>query len=295
MSTLIKRQDFKGKIYEDIFLAPYTSFKIGGKVDYLVIPNNWEDVFLILEESKKKNIPVKIIGQGSNILVPDEGLKAVVIKINRNLGKIERIDNNYIEIESGCLLSELLSFLIRNDLGGLEFLAGIPGNVGGSVYGNAGAWGKAIGDFVEEVKIIDNNLNEKVLNKERIKFEYRKSNIPENCIIKSVRLKVYRQKGEITQNNIINFLKERSRKFPKFPSAGSIFKNPPLQSAGYLLEKAGMKGRRIGNIMVSNEHANIIVNLGGGKAKEVKNLIEIMKKRVESLFGVCLELEIKIW
>ncbi|MGB9857689.1 MAG: UDP-N-acetylmuramate dehydrogenase [Dictyoglomaceae bacterium] len=293
--SILTNSRFKGKVLERVPLAPYTSFKIGGKVDYLVFPSSWDDVLFVLEESYRRNFPIKIMGQGSNILVSDEGLHGVIIKISRNLGKIERIDDVYLEIESGCLIAEVLNFLINNNLGGLEFLAGIPGNIGGAVYGNAGAWGKSIGEYVEEVRIIDRNLDEKILNKKQLSFGYRISNINDGCIIKSVIIKTFKQEKEKTYNIILNYLKERRKKLPKLPSAGSIFKNPPSQNAGYLLESVGMKGTRVGNVMVSYEHANIIVNLGGGKAEEVKELIKMMREKVESYFGIHLELEIKIW
>ncbi|MEN2984015.1 MAG: UDP-N-acetylmuramate dehydrogenase [Dictyoglomaceae bacterium] len=286
---------FNGKILTNAFLAPYTSFKIGGKVDYLVFPYTWNDVFLILEWAKKEGIPFKIMGQGSNILVPDEKVSGIVIKINRNLGKIKRISEEYLEVEAGCLLSDLLSFLMKNNLGGLEFLVGIPGNIGGSVFGNSGAFGNSIGEFVKEVVVIDENLNLKILKNSDLFFSYRKSNIKEGYIIKSVLLKVNKQDKEKTYNLLLKYLRERQKRIPKFPSAGSIFKNPPNGSAGYLLEKVGMKGIRVGNVMVSHEHANIIINLGGGKAKEVKELINIMKDKVKDHFNVDLDLEIKIW
>lgn len=286
---------FKGKILKDVFLAPYTSFKIGGKVDYLAFPYTWDDLFLILEWAKKENIPFKIMGQGSNILVSDEGISGLIIRINRNLGRIRKISEEYLEVESGCLISDLLSFLIKSNLGGLEFLAGVPGNVGGSVFGNSGAFGKSIGEFIERVNVIDENLNIKALEKSDLFFGYRESNIKEGYIIRSVIIKIKSQEKDKTYSLILNYLRERQKKIPKFPSAGSIFKNPPNNNAGYLLEKVGMKGKRIGNVMVSYEHANTIINLGGGKAKEVKELIMMMREKVKDYFGIDLELEIKIW
>ncbi|MCX7846076.1 MAG: UDP-N-acetylmuramate dehydrogenase [Dictyoglomaceae bacterium] len=286
---------FKGKILKNVFLAPYTSFKIGGKVDYLVSPYTWEDVFLILEWAEKEDIPFKIMGQGSNILVSDGKISGIVIKISRNLGRITKISEEYLEVEAGCLISDLLSFLIKNNLGGLEFLAGIPGNIGGSVFGNSGAFGSSIGEYIEEVKVIDENLKIKNLKRSDLFFSYRKSNIKEGCIIKSVIIKVKKQEKDKTYKLILNYLRERQKRIPKYPSAGSVFKNPPNNNAGYLLDKVGMKGVRIGNVMVSYEHANIIINLGGGKAEEVKELIRIMRDKVKEHFGIDLELEIKIW
>ncbi len=289
------KSKFTGKIFKDKCLASYTTFKIGGKVDYLVLPSTWDDVFFVLEWVKKENIPFKIMGQGSNILVSDEGISGVVIKINRNLGEIKRISEKFLEVEAGCLISELLSFLMKNNLGGLEFLAGIPGNIGGSVFGNSGAFESSIGEFIEKVEIIDENLNIKNLEKSDLSFNYRSSNIKVGSIIKSVIIRVKEQERDKSYNLILNYLKKRQKNIPKLPSAGSIFKNPPNYSAGYLLDKVGMKGVRMGNVMVSYKHANIIVNLGSGKAEEVKELIRIMKEKVKNYFGVNLELEIKIW
>jgi len=294
LSTLINRK-IKGLILEKEPIARHTSFKIGGTADFLVIPKVWDDVYEVIDKCNREKIPYRIMGQGSNILVSDEGVEGIVIKINRSLGSINRVERGIIRVEAGCLISDLLSYLVNNNLGGLEFLAGIPGNIGGAVFGNAGAWGEAIGKCVEMVDIIDKDLREKTLRREDLVFSYRRSNINEGIVIKSVYLKVFEQDGGKTKDKILRYLYERNRKLPKLPSAGSIFKNPPNQSAGYLIEQVGLKGYRVGNVMVSYEHANIIVNLGEGKAKDVMNIIEIVKEKVYKKFNISLELEIKVW
>jgi UDP-N-acetylmuramate dehydrogenase len=293
--SILTNSHFKGKILRNKDLANYTSFKIGGKADYFIIPNSWNDLLLILEEIKKFKFPYKIMGRGSNILISDEGVEGAVIKIDRSLGNIMLIDDTFIKVEAGCLISEFLRFLYENNLGGLEFLAGIPGTIGGAVFCNAGAFGEAIGDYIEEIVIIDENLKERIIKRNDMNFSYRNSGLKDKWIIKSIIIKVNFQKGEITYKKILEILKERRQKLPNLPSAGSIFKNPPNFSAGYLLDNLGMKGKRVGNVMVSYEHANIIVNLGGGKAKEVKELISMMRDKVKDVYNISLELEIKIW
>jgi len=288
-------KEFKGRLYKDIDLAPYTSFKIGGKADFLIIPNSWEELISILDNLSIKKIPVKILGQGSNILIPDEGIEGAVIRLNKNLGKTKLIDSFLIEVEAGCLISSLLSFLMENNLGGIEFMIGIPGTLGGAVQGNAGAWGMSIGDYVKRVTVIDENLKEKDIDKKDLEFSYRHSNITSNLIIKSVIIKVKKQPKDIALSLIKSYLKERAKRLPRLPSAGSIFRNPKEGSAGYFIESLGFKGKKVGDAMVSYEHANIIVNLGKAKAKDVKELIDLIREKVKEAYGIDLELEIVLW
>jgi len=184
--NIINNEKLKSRILSQHDLAPYTSFKIGGKADLFIIPYSWDELIYILSELKEKEIPTKILGAGTNVLISDEGIKGAVIKICKNLGNVKRIDSLIVEAESGCLISELLYFGWQNELGGLEFLMGIPGTIGGAVTGNAGAWRKAIGDYIEGLYVIDNSLSVKYIDKKDLHFSYRNSNIPKEYIVKSV-------------------------------------------------------------------------------------------------------------
>lgn len=295
MLNILSKYNLKSKIIEDVVLAPYTSFKIGGKADLFIIPYSWSEFLLIITLLKEFNIPVRILGQGTNILIPDEGIRGAVIKFGQNLGRINLLDKERLEVEAGCLVSRLISYMLERNLGGLEFMIGIPGTLGGAVIGNAGAWNKSIGEFVEEVEILDENLKEKILKKGDLVFSYRDSNIRRDWIIKRVILKVKEKPKEFSLKEIKNYLKERNKKIPKYPSAGSIFKNPKEGPAGYFIDSLGLKGKRIGDAMISYEHANIIVNLGKARSTDVMELIEYVRLKVREAYNINLEPEIVFW
>jgi len=293
--NILNKYNFKSKIYKDVNLSHYTSFKIGGKVDLFIIPYSWEELILILQILKENNIPTKVMGQGTNILAPDEGIKGAVIRLNQNLGKINFVDNSHLEVESGCLISKLISFMVEKNMGGLEFMMGIPGTIGGAVMGNAGAFRKAIGDFVEGVYVLNEHFEEMFLGKKELNFNYRSSNIPKDWIIKKVLLRLEEKPKEESLKEIKFFIKERSKKLPKYPSAGSVFKNPKEGPAGYFIDNLGFRGFRIGDAMVSYEHANTIINVGRARSKDVLEIINIIKDKVKEAYGIDLEPEIIIW
>lgn len=295
MLNILSRYCLKSRISENVVLAPYTSFKIGGSADLFILPYSWEELLFILKILKEKGIAVKILGQGTNILISDEGIRGAVIKLGQNLGNISLTYESILEVEAGCLISKVISYMLERNLGGLEFMIGIPGTIGGAVVGNAGAWNKSIGSFVEEVVIIDENLEEKILTKNDLLFSYRRSNIKKDWIVKKVRLKVEKKQKEISMEEIKNYLKERNRRLPKYPSAGSIFKNPKEGPAAYFIESLGFKGMRIGDAMISYKHANTIINLGRAKSKDVMELIDIVRTRVKEVYGINLEPEIIFW
>lgn len=295
MLNILSKYCLKSRILENVVLAPYTSFKIGGRADLFILPYSWEELLFVLKILKEKGIAVKILGQGTNILISDEGIRGAVIKLGQNLGNISLTYEGILEVEAGCLISKVISYMLERNLGGLEFMIGIPGTIGGAVVGNAGAWNKSIGSFVEEVIVIDENLEEKILTKNDLLFSYRMSNIKKDWIVKKVRLKVEKKQKEISMEEIKNYLKERNRRLPKYPSAGSIFKNPKEGPAAYFIESLGFKGMRIGDAMISYKHANTIINLGRAKSKDVMELIDIVRTRVKEVYGINLEPEIIFW
>ncbi|MEN3012368.1 MAG: UDP-N-acetylmuramate dehydrogenase [Dictyoglomus thermophilum] len=295
MWNILNRYNFKSKIYRDVDLSSYTSFKIGGKADLFIVPYSWEELIFIIQTLKEHNFPIRIMGQGTNILVPDEGIRGAVIKLNQKLGKIDVIDSEHVEVESGCLISTLLSFVLEKNMGGLEFMIGIPGTLGGAVMGNAGAFRRSVGEFVEGVYVIDENLEERFLDKKELTFNYRSSNIPRNWILKKIILKLERKAKDSALKEIKFFIQERNKKLPKYPSAGSVFKNPKEGPAAYFIDSLGFKGFRIGDAMVSHEHANIIVNLGKARSRDVLDIIDIIRSKVKEVYGIDLEPEIIFW
>lgn len=286
----------KGNVYRDFEIKNFTTFKVGGKVDYFVIPKDIEDIKTTLKIGKDKNIPVYIMGNGSNLLVSDRGVRGIVLRISKENFNRFKINGTILTSESGVPLSELISISIKNDLSGLENLYGIPGVLGGVIAMNAGTDGCSIGDFIKEIKVIDSSLNQSVLSKDDVLFSYRKSSILEKKLI-VVEAKLELKKSD--KEKIIKTLREKMRKRKKtqpinFPTAGCVFKNEGENKAGYLIEKAGCKGLKIGDAEVSSLHANFILNKGNATFKEIISLMKLVREMVYEKFKIILNPEIII-
>ncbi len=279
---------------KNVSLKNYTTFKIGGKAKYFFTAKTKEDLVKAIAAAKELKLPFFILGGGGNILVSDQGFKGIVIKIENTKYKIQ---NAKMIAEAGMPLGELTNILIKKGLSGLEWIVGIPGTVGGAVYGNAGAFGKSMEDVVREVEVLDSkNLKIKKIKIKDCKFTYRSSifKYKKNLIVLSTKLRFKKRKKKEIENKIKKYLEYKKKNHPRdYFSAGSIFKNPIGQFAGELIEKAGLKGKRIGKAKISAEHANFIVNLGGASAKDVKKLINLAKKSVKKKFKINLEEEIQ--
>lgn len=286
----------KGKVLKNYNIKNLTTFRVGGFVDYLVIPKDIEDIKTTLKIGKEKDIPVYIMGNGSNLLVSDRGVRGIVLKISKeNFTRVE-INKNLLTAESGVPLSELISLSIKHEFSGLEYLYGIPGVLGGIIAMNAGTDGCSIGDFVREIKVIDTNLNTKILSKDEVLFSYRKSSILEKKLI-VVEAKIELKKD--SKDNILKTLKEKMKKRKltqpiNFPTAGCVFKNEGENKAGFLIEKAGCKGLKIGDAEVSNLHANFILNKGNATFKEIISLMKLVREMVYDKFKIMLNPEIVI-
>lgn len=293
-----KPEDFsglKGKIKVREPLKKHTTFRIGGPARLFVEPADIADLKLLIVLAKRYNIPILVIGAGSNILASDKGVNAVVLRLNSPFFRGISRERNFLNVGSGTGLKELLMSARGYCLAGAEFLAGIPGTVGGALIMNAGAWGRSIGDLVSRVTVMDYKGGVKKLTKKEIGFAYRRSGL-EKYIILNATLKLgFADKGAI-DCRIKKYLKSRSDTQDRaFPSAGCIFKNPLRQSAGRLIEECGLKGRRINKAYVSLRHANFILNSGGASARDVLRLMGLIKKMVKEKFRLTLEPEIKIW
>jgi len=304
------------KIRENVLLRDYTTFKIGGPARYFFVAKSKEDLKNAILWAKKKKLPFFILGGGSNVLFSDNGFKGLVIKLQNTQYEIR---NTKIVAEAGVPLQKLVLETAKKGLSGLENLAGIPGTLGGAIWGNAGAFGREIGDLVEEVKVLDvgsSRLEVKKLRNKGCKFGYRDSIFKrkKNWIILEATLRLKKGKKKEIEEKIKEFLRLRKEKQPlEFPSAGSVFKNVPVEKvpkkiqekfkekikdgflpAGVLIEAAGLKGFQIGEVKISEKHANFIVNVENARAKDVVKLIELIKKEVKRKFNIEIEEEIKL-
>jgi len=294
-------------IQRNVLLKNYTTFRIGGPAKYFFVAKNKKDLIRAISVAKKINpspfpkgdrvkLPFFVLGGGSNLLVSDKGFNGLIIKTQNTKYKIQ---NTKIMAEAGVMLGELVNILAKTELSGLEWAAGIPGTVGGAIFGNAGAFNKSMKDVVKSVEALEvKNEKCKVKNfKNRdCKFSYRDSIFKnnKNLIILSVTLQMKRGDKKEIENKIKKNLEQRNKTQPlNFPSGGSIFKNPPGFFAGELVKRCGLKGKKIGNVKISEKHSNFIVNLGNGKAKDVIKLIKLIKQKVKKKFGVTLEEEIQ--
>ncbi len=287
-------------IQKNIPLKNQTTFKIGGKAKYFFQAKSKEELIKAIEFAQSAKLPFFILGGGSNVLVSDKGFQGLVIKIKMSKVKCPALpagrQSPKIYAEAGIKLGTLLKLATGNNLAGLEWLAGIPGTVGGAVYGNAGAFGGAISDIVKKVEVLDTcQLKIKNYKLRNCQFNYRNSIFKKkkNLLILSCFFRLKKGNKKEIKEKIKYFLDYRKKNHPlELPSAGSIFKNPG-KSARELIEKCGLKGKRIGRVEVSTKHANFIVNLGEGRAEDVLSLINLIKKKVKKRFGVELREEIK--
>ncbi len=290
-------KSLKGKVR---FLEPlknYTTFKIGGKAQFFIEPKDISDLRLLLKFGKRYRIPIYVIGKGSNILVSDKGIKGVVLRLSAPYFKRISWRDNHLEVGSGVLLHKVVLFAQDYGLSGAEFLAGIPGTVGGALAMNAGVAGgnHCIGDLVKTVTVIDFAGNIKTLCEKDIKFGYRESS-PSKYIILSTCLRLVKKNKEEVKERIKEYLNYRKATQDLFwPSAGCVFRNPKGDSAGRLIDLCGLKNKRMGDMCISLKHANFILNLGQGRARDVLKLMDLVREKVKDRFNITLKPEIKIW
>lgn len=286
-------------------LAPETTFKIGGRAKMWFEPRGVAELSAGLEFCRRKKMPIFVIGAGSNVLVPDKGVQGMVIALRR--GGFARIkgEGGRVYCGAGVRLGRLLNYCLKQGLGGLEFLAGIPGTLGGALMTNAGAGGrnKAIGNVVKAAHIIDYCGRARVLSREDMRFGYRRCRLYRGIILGAdLRLR-RRDRGHI-RRDIDGYRRyRRGTQDLSCPSAGCVFKNPASQdgsgngeiSAGRLIALCGLKGKSAGDAIISPIHANFILNKGRARAKDVLRLMQIAKARVKKRFAVDLKEELVIW
>lgn len=274
----------------------HTSFRTGGNAEVFSIPKNESEIKAILNLCNKENVPCFILGNGSNILVPDEGIRnRVVIYLGDNLSYINEKEDGTIVAGAGTKLIQLCRYALSKELSGLEFAYGIPGSVGGAAYMNAGAYGGEMKDVLVKINHINEDGTDGFTEGDEMDLSYRYSAYSsEKKIITSVELKLQNGDKEEIEAKMKDFLGRRKDKQPlEYPSAGSVFKRPEGYFAGALIEQSGLKGKRIGGAMVSEKHAGFIINYDNATTSDVLELIDFCRETVKDKFGVTLEAEIK--
>jgi len=276
-------------------MASYTTLKVGGPAEILIEAENEQDVSLVVDYAKKTNTPLTILGNGSNLLVLDGGLKGIVLRLGGNFKKIKVLDNK-ITAGAAAILPKIARAAASHGLTGLEFAIGIPASLGGAVAMNAGVPEQALSDVISSVQTISQDGNCQSFINSELGFSYRHSNInPQQEIVLSAELTMEHSEEEKIRLKMEEYLNKRKASQPLgMPNAGSIFKNPTGYAAGYLIDQAGLKGLTNGGARISTRHANFIINEGHASAKDVLNLILLAQKCVLNQFGVELVPEIKI-
>lgn len=276
------------------YMSKHTTFKIGGPAALMLLPSSDADIASALEIAKNIGAPTLVIGGGSNLLVSDNGLDAVVIKIAKNFSNIA-VEDNALIAQSGVSLASLAAYAYQHSLTGLEFAAGIPGTLGGAVYMNAGAYGEEMSGCVYNAMVLTDQEISGYSNS-GLGFAYRTSSIQgSSAVVLSARINLQKDDRSGIAAKMDNLARQRREKQPlEYPSAGSTFKRPPGHFAGKLIEDAGLKGYSIGGAQVSPKHSGFIINTGNATAADVLNLMEYVQEQVYKLFEIELEPEIKL-
>lgn len=275
-------------------MKKHTTFKIGGECDIMCEPQSVDEIRAVMDFAKSEDIPYFVMGNGSNLLVGDKGIRGIVIKISDAFSDVH-IDGNVIYAECGVLLTRLAKMAQKEGLSGMENISGIPGTLGGAIYMNAGAYGSEIADIIKEVTYLEDG-EVKTVQKDGLGFGYRKSIFTNtDAVILSCVIELKKGNQEEIDEKVKEVTKKRCEKQPlNYPSAGSTFKRPEGYFAGKLIEDCGLKGASVGGAMVSKKHAGFIINTGDATASDVLSLIEKIQQTVYENFGVEIEPEIKL-
>lgn len=297
------RPAVRGRLFPGESLRAHTSYRVGGPADLLFFPADPDDLRAGLRLARARALPTFIMGRGTNLLVRDGGIRGLVV----NLGDLNRIEGGEVPHHAapdtpvslsalgGTPLSRVINFAVRPGLSGLEWASGIPGSVGGAVAMNAGAHGHSMGELVRWVDLVDAEGNEQRVSAERIEFGYRSTRFPSPGFVVAAGLELRVRTEQEVLGETKRCLEEHKRRLPfGWANAGSVFKNPPGDFAGRLIEAAGLKGARVGGAEVSVKHANVIVNIGQATAADIQGLMATITARVQQDFGVRFEPEIQI-
>lgn len=283
------------RIFVNEPMKNHTSFKIGGEADIMVVPSTKDQIIELIKYCNEESIPLFIMGNGSNLLVGDRGIRGVVLKIAGSFSDIS-VDGDRMHVETGILMSSLSHKALEEELSGLEFASGIPGTLGGALAMNAGAYGGEIKDVTRCVTAVDLEGNIVELKEDMLEFGYRTSRIQrEGLIALEAILELKKGDPAIIKETMNDLIRRRREKQPlSYPSGGSVFKRPEGYYAGKLIQDSGLKGYQIGGAQVSTKHAGFIINLGDATCADVVRLIEAIQDRVYREFGVELSPELKV-
>lgn len=278
-------------------LARYTTFKIGGPADYFLDVESRQTLIEALRLLHRNRAPVHLLGKGSNVLVSDLGVRGAVIRLGGEFKRVDwRAEGDSVLVHVGAAypVTQLVREAARRGYCGMEFAEGIPGSVGGALVMNAGAYGSEMEKIVDSVEAVTAEGEAISFGRERMVFTYRDSHLPAGTIVTAVRLSLQRGVADEAGAKVRELVGRRKRSQPVgYPNAGSMFRNPPGDFAGRLIEAAGLKGKRIGKAEISERHANFIVNLGGARAADVIALMDLARAEVKQQFGVDLAAEVK--
>lgn len=297
LTELIKLfNELKCEYAENEPMSRHTTFKIGGNARLVVYPESEEQICAIVKCARANNIRLITVGNGSNLLVSDEGIDACVMILDEHFAKIELIDDETVFVTAGTMLIRLCRFALENSLSGLEFAYGIPGSCGGGAFMNAGAYGGEMKDVLFKCTHIDSNGEKGSLEGENLKLSYRHSAYYDNdCIITGLYLKLKKGDKADIKAKMDDLLSRRRDKQPlEYPSAGSTFKRPEGYFAGALIEECNLKGKSVGGAMVSTKHAGFVINTGNATCSDVLALCELCSNTVYENKGVKLEMEIRV-
>jgi UDP-N-acetylmuramate dehydrogenase len=276
-----------GQVRFDEPLAGHTTFRIGGPADVWAIVETAAGLAEVVSEATSAGIPVTVLGCGSNVLISNQGLRGIVLRL---AGELARIDIPGRTAGAGALLDEIADAAEEQGLAGVEFLAGIPGTVGGGLRSNAGAYGRCLYDAIDRVRAINRSGRPVTLERDELRNEYRSPIVPQELVVTGAELRL--EPGRPAPARELR--KQRWGKHPKEPSAGSFFRNPASEPAGRLIDRCGLKGRRVGGARVSELHGNFIVNDGGARFADVLELAETVKANVEEQTGIELAEEVQV-
>ena len=294
MTTTELKNNIRGTLLENESMSKHTSYGIGGKVMAYITPHDAKDLIKIIKIINENDLKFYFIGSGSNLLVNDKKINAIIITPAKALKSLS-ITKNTINAESGVMLGRMVKEAIKHNLTGLESLVGVPGTLGGALMMNAGAWGSEISNYLLSIDIINSKGKIKRLYPKDIEFKYRYSSLKSNEFILSATFELRKASKDYIQHKKSIASKGRISSQPlRYRSAGSVFKNPHNRlAAGFLIDEAGLKGTRIGEAEISTHHANFFINHGNAKAIDIANLIRLSRKTIYEKFGIMLELEIK--
>lgn len=279
-------------------LARYASMKIGGPADFFIEVENGAALTQLLPLLKRWRTPICFLGNGSNVLISDRGVRGAVIRLAGEFKRAEWKEEGeavWLEVGAACALTQLVREAARRGVAGLEFAEGIPGTVGGALVMNAGAYGSEFEKIVEGVEGIDSDGRAIRTSRAEMTFAYRDSHWPAGAVVTGVRMRLRKEEAAQVSSKVRALVAKRKSSQPSgYPNSGSMFRNPPGDFAGRLIEAAGLKGKRIGRAQISERHANFIVNLGGANAEDVRRLMDLARVEVKKQFAVDLAAEVRL-